>query len=136
MTSNLPTTITENSLVDQLKDKIKLELVNLIPEEDFQRMIKTVSDKFFNTQYDRYSGKDKCSDFTSVVLECLREDVRERTKVFLNSSDWKKHWDEEKKDKVVGDKIVELCKEHGSAMFLGFIEEMMQDVVSRMRPKY
>ena len=85
MPSNLPSTVTSTTLADQLKDKIRLELVNLIPEEEFQKMIKQVADRFFDTQYDRYAGKEKCSEFTLTVLTCLREDVRNRISSDPNS---------------------------------------------------
>ncbi len=129
--SNLPQTITSQTLADQLKDKIKLELVGLIPDDEFHKMIKNVAVKFFETRHEQYQNKPKCSEFTATVLECLKEDVRERTKKYLESDEWQSHWDVETQSQVPGKMISKLCIEHGPEIFTNMLAKFVQNVIQQ-----
>ena len=76
--------INSDTILKSVKDKIKEAFVNLIPDEQWDLLVKKEIDSYFEVKYvDDYNTRKTVSDFKTDVYKILREEVEKRAKEYL-----------------------------------------------------
>jgi hypothetical protein len=75
-----------NEAMKNVKDKIKDAFVTLIPDEQWNEMVKKEIDSYFKQTEARYDNRQYVSDFTRDVHSVLQQEVKNRVKTYLNDN--------------------------------------------------
>jgi len=75
-----------NEAMKNVKDKIKDAFVTLIPDEQWNEMVKKEIDTYFKQTEARYDNRQYVSDFTRDVHSILQQEVKEKVKQYLNEN--------------------------------------------------
>lgn len=81
-----------STLMQGVKDRIKSEFVSLIPDEQWQQMIKTEVDKFFKETEKGYSNIQYASEFGILVRNLLTEEAKKRMAEYFSTADFTSKW--------------------------------------------
>lgn len=77
------------TLMDGVRDRIKATFVSLIPEEQWEKLVQSEVDRFFNTNKDVYNNRsDRYTDFQLIVRQELEKATRERLTELLRSPEY------------------------------------------------
>jgi len=79
------------TLMQGVKDRIKATFVSLIPDEQWEVMVKSEIDRFFKVKRD-YNSSDNTSDFSQVVNSVLRKEAEDKIQEILKSPDFQINW--------------------------------------------
>lgn len=85
----------ESDILKDVKDKIRAEFVNLIPDEKWEALVKNAVDSWFEKKETRYNTTERVSHFDYFVNSLLQEECKERVKEYFNSPEWQGQWDGE-----------------------------------------
>lgn len=122
-------------LMEGVKDRVKATFVSLIPDAQWEQMIKTECDKFFQpfkerNYYDR--SKDLYSDFQMVCISVMQEVAKEKIIAYLEKYEnnvWSNN------EVVVNDLLMQEIKKHAYDIFVGMIGARVQTVINEMRSR-
>lgn len=79
-----------NSAAQQLRDKIKLAFVEVLPDEQWEAMIRQEIHKFVTKPpRERWSNEDRPSQFSNLAQDVLKEHIQERLRKTLNDPGWR-----------------------------------------------
>lgn len=81
-----------STLMQGVKDRIKSEFVSLIPDEQWQQMIKSEVDKFFKETETGYSNRTYASEFGILVRNLLTEEAKKRMAEYFSSQEFAGKW--------------------------------------------
>jgi len=83
--------------VDKLRERIRSSLGELIPEEQWNAMLRAEIERFFAERVERgyYSGSERRipSDFTFVAQETLAAEARKRIGAYFERDAWAQRWE-------------------------------------------
>jgi len=121
--------------IDKIRDKIKQSLIDVIPDEQWNAMLKDEITSFFETrtERDRYHNTDKIipSEFHQIARKVFEEETRQHVRDILNGPDWQAYWNGTKM--AVGEEIARLARENGAAILSKWLEAAIAQVVSNIR---
>ena len=124
----------DDNLIQTVRDRIRDTYVNLIPEEQWESMIKKVVDNYFRIWDRGVNPPTRISNFEQDVLNCLQEEVTARTKAYLQQN-FQQTWDGSKE--ILDAKIEQMiCKNSGKILadMIGFaFQNMLQNAGYNMR---
>lgn len=69
-----------------VKERIKEAFVSLIPDEQWNEMVKKEVDTYFQVKEEGYGERGRSSSFTREVHTCLQDEVRTRVKEYLQEN--------------------------------------------------
>jgi len=123
-----------SSYVDKVRDKIKQSLIDVIPDDQWNAMLRAEIEGFFKskTTSSHYGEREQPSEFRRIVLSVLEEDVKSRVKTMLNSPEWSTYWDGNNKLKA-GEEIARLARENGAAILAKWLESAIAQVLAQIR---
>jgi len=75
-----------NEAMKSVKEKIKDSFVSLIPDDQWNTMVKKEVDTYFMERNSSYSQGPRASDFTNDVHNLLKAEVTSRVKFYLESN--------------------------------------------------
>lgn len=135
MTTTEVTKFDPASYVDKLREKIKQGLLDVIPDEQWNTMLKHEVDAFFrskvvNSGYG--SPREEPSEFRRIVMSVLEDDIKNRVRAMLTGPEWTDYWDTNNKQKV-GEEISKLARENGAAILSKWLEAMFSQMIDRIR---
>jgi len=81
-----------STLMQGVKDRIKATFVSLIPDEQWEQMVKKEVDDFFNTKDREYNNRNRYSDFQAIVRTELEAEARKRLLDYISSPDFNTVW--------------------------------------------
>lgn len=84
--SNEVTKFDATEALKSVKEKIKDSFVSLIPDEQWNEMVKKEVDTYFQVKDEGYGERGRSSNFTREVHTCLQEEVRVRVKEYLQEN--------------------------------------------------
>lgn len=121
------------NFVEKLRDKMKQSMIDLIPEEQWNTMLKAELDSFFSDKTDRnaYSYNTVPSELKQVIRKILNEEIQKKVRDMLHSPQWEAEW--KNNEMVAGEKIMALMKEHGASILNAWLAGAIQQVVTNMR---
>lgn len=79
-------------LMQGVKDRIKATFVSLIPDEQWEQMVKSEVDLFFKPRETGYQNRQYASDFQILVRDMLNKDAESRLKEYLKSKEFDVTW--------------------------------------------
>ena len=129
-----PVPFDPNTIMDGVKDKIKAEFINLIPEDAWKAMVKTEVDRYFKTAIDRnYSNHNQYyTPFATLVHNELQDHCKAKFKEFLgtpefNSNEWKDG------QQVMSEAVKKFIVENSGEVMANFFGNMMQSALMSIR---
>jgi hypothetical protein len=75
-----------NEAMKNVKDKIKDAFVTLIPDEQWNEMVKKEVDSYFQVKQEGYGERGSSSSFTKDVHSVLGQEVKDRVKQYLTEN--------------------------------------------------
>ena len=84
--SNEVTKFDATEALKSVKEKIKDAFVSLIPDEQWNEMVKKEVDSYFQIKEEGYGERGRSSSFTREVHTCLQKEVTERVKNYLQDN--------------------------------------------------
>lgn len=128
-----------STLMQGVKDRIKATFVSLIPDTQWEQMVKTEVDGFFKTRESGYNYRSQVSDFTVLVNDCLKEECKKRMTEYLTSDDFITNYTNNGVP-VVTEKVKQLIIENSgeilASMMGGVFSVMLMDFKTKMRNQY
>lgn len=118
-------------LMQGVRDRVKATFVSLIPDDQWEQMIKTECDKFFQITERDWRGDRPCiSDFQMVVNSALREiteiKVKEELKKYESTI-----WDGS--NIKINDELKKLLIESAPELFAKIMGSRVQEVINNMQ---
>ena len=121
--------------VDKVRDKIKQSLVDVIPDEQWNVMLKAEISSFFESRTEKNSWNNeyatKPSEFRRLVGVVLEEETKKRIRDMLNGPDWTSYWDGTRQQ--AGEEIAKLARDNGAAILAKWLESAISQIVSGIR---
>jgi hypothetical protein len=120
--------------VDKVRDKIKQSLIDVIPDEQWNAMLKAEISGFFEhrTNRDQWGGTTTTmSEFHRIAKLVLEEETKKRLRDMLNGPDWTSYWDGNKQQ--AGEEIAKLARDNGAAILAKWLESAISQVISSIR---
>jgi len=124
-------------LMDGVRDRIKATFVSLIPEDQWEQMIKKEIDNFFGKK-DYYRQNRDYTNFENICNKVFAEICENKVKEFLaayTSNTWSNN------APIVSDDLKKMLIEKAPEIFLSILGGAMQNVINNMaagfnRPVY
>ena len=123
-----------STYVDKVRDKIKQSLIDVIPDEQWNTMLKAEISGFFEhrTDRDRWGGTTTTmSEFHRIVKLVLEEETKKHIRDMLASAEWTSYWDGTKQK--AGEEIERIARENGAAIIAKWLESAIGQVISSIR---
>lgn len=121
------------SYVNKVRDKIKQSLIDVIPDDQWNTMLKAEISAFFENRVSSYMGQQTQhpSEFRRIVGAVLEEETKKRVKELLTGPEWMAYWDGTKMN--VGKEIGRIAAENGSAILAKWLEAAIAQVIDGLR---
>jgi len=121
----------DTDILSNVKDKIKAEFVNLIPEDKWEAMVKSAVDDWFKKRETNYNTREMVSSFDQFVQGLLKEEVKERVKAYFSSPEWQGEW----KDggETASDKMKEIIVENSDKIMATILGNAFQSALNNAR---
>jgi len=131
--SNEVTKFDPASYVDKVRDKIKQSLIDVIPDDQWNVMLKTEIETFFKTKTFSHYGeqREQPSEFRRIVASVIEDETKKRVRDMLNSPEWSSYWDGTKQQ--AGEEIARIARENGAAILAKWLEAAIGQVISNIR---
>jgi hypothetical protein len=121
-----------NSYVDKIREKIKQSLVDVIPDDQWNTMLRAEIASFFEVKKHGYhDGSPKPSEFQRIVSMAVEEETKKRVLAMLNSSEWTGYWEGNKMR--AGEEVARIVRENGAAIMAKWMESAIAQIIDRMR---
>lgn len=121
-----------STLMEGVRNRVKATFVSLIPDDQWELMIKKEVDDFFKTKDQYRSSREYVSDFShlcqSVLKEYFEEKIREHIKQY-ESRLW------ENNAIKPNEMLIELIKTHSHEIFTSIFARMVQSAVINNIPR-
>lgn len=120
------------TLMQGVKDRIKATFVSLIPDEQWDQMVKKEIDAYFRLDSQGYRH-ELISHFSITVRDVLQKEVYKRVESTLNSPEFSINWTGGKQTlpEIIKSELVTKAPE----IFIASIEGMITNVILSMRNK-
>ena len=116
--------------VDKVRDKIKQSLIDVIPDDQWNVMLKSEIETFFKSKTFLHYGeqKEQPSEFRRIVMNVIEEETKRRIRQMLTSPEWSSYWDGTKQQ--AGEEIARIARENGAAILAKWLEAAIGQVIS------
>lgn len=121
--------------VDKVRDKVKQSLIDVIPDEQWNAMLKAEISSFFENKRERLSYshevRETPSEFHKIVKAVVEEETKKRVRDMLSTPEWSSYWDGTKQQ--AGEEIARIARENGAAILAKWLEAAIGQVISGIR---
>jgi hypothetical protein len=121
--------------VDKVRDKIKQSLVDVIPDEQWNAMLKAEISSFFESRKERstynHEVREYPSEFRRIVNSVVEEETKRRIRDMLATPEWSSYWDGTKHK--AGEEIARIAQESGQEILAKWLEAAIGQVISNIR---
>jgi hypothetical protein len=122
------------SLNDQIRDRIRASVVELIPEEAWRDYIDREIADFFTDRpagSGLYGKPGKRAPFAEVCADVMQDVAKTKLHEELNKPEWTAFW--ENGQQRVGVHVTAALKEHGAGLFEAMVANTVQQIVDSLR---
>ncbi len=121
--------------VNSIREKIRGHIVEAVPDEAWDAMIREEMDRFMTDRVVERSGYSSRETIPSgarqVIVRVMTADIEAKMKALLSSPEWAGQWT---MDKVVAGELVgKLMVKHGGEIMNAWLETVMQQTLNGMR---
>ena len=124
-----------STYVDKVRDKIKQSLIDVIPDEQWNAMLKTEISAFFENRVASHSqyGQQTThpSEFRRIVASVIEEETKRHIRDMLAGPEWTSYWDGTKQK--AGEEIARIAQENGALILAKWLESAIAQVVDNIR---
>jgi hypothetical protein len=120
--------------VEKLRDRMKQSMVDLIPDDQWEALLRQEVASFFEDREEReYGGQTKRapSAFKRALLQVLEEESKKRLREMLATPEWSSYWEGTKL--AAGEQVKDLIRKHGAEIMTKWIESAVQQVVTAIQ---
>jgi hypothetical protein len=124
-----------NAAVKAIRDKIRKALVEIIPDEQWDALIKAEMRSFMQdtTSGSGYRETVQRAGFKDIVRKVLIEDTEARVRALLTSPEWTGAWGPE--GEQASDAIKKYMTQNAGEIMNAWIGNAVQQVVSQLRQR-
>lgn len=122
------------SYVDKIRDKIKQSLVDVIPDEQWNQMLRAEIAGFFenSTVRNAYGAEvSRPSEFRRIVQMVLEEETKRRVRDILAGPAWETYWNGT--ERQVGEEVGRIARENGPAIMSQWFATMIGQMIESIR---
>lgn len=125
------------TFVEKLREKMKAALLDLIPEEQWESMLKAEVDAFFKNKTVQvntasyYRNEERAGGFRSAVREVLTAETKKRVLAMLETDEWSGHWDGSRQ--VAGKTVAKIVRENAAEILENMFSMAAQNAVNALR---
>lgn len=119
-----------SQLMQGVRDRIKATFVSLIPDEQWEQMIKKEADGFF-AKKENYSNRDYISDFQQECRKVMNDVAKEKVILFMKTYDhqlWNGNIDMPEPTDALKQLLLKMAPE----LFVGMMSNMIQKTISEI----
>lgn len=132
MTENKIEVFNPNTIMNNVRDKIKATFVDLIPDEHWEGMVNKEIDDFFKNRegYSTQREWRNMSDFQKICFESFEQETKSKIQEMLKvytATGW------ENNEPKISDELKKLLEDNAASIFTRTIGNMFQQAVSSMR---
>lgn len=121
-----------SKLMDGVKDRIKATFVSLIPDDQWEIMVKKEIDEFFR-EYNSGTQK-RSSDFQKLVFEALETKVKETIAKVFGEYTAGGYW--ATNERIVNEKIQNLISEHSGLILSSILGQHIETFLQQLRNSF
>lgn len=125
-------------LMEGIKDRIKAEFASLIPDEQWNQMVKKEVDDFFNTTEQDRSYQSSIMNhktrFDFLIKEMLSQYCTDKFKEYLNSEKFTVMFDSKGKS-IMSAAITKIMVENSGDILMNFFGGMMDSAITDLKMK-
>ena len=124
-------------LMQGVKDRIKSTFVSLIPDEQWEQMVKTEVDNFFKGKELGYQGnRVYASDFQVLVRNMVNQEAKDRLVAYMSGTDFQEIW-QANGQPIASEAVRKLVVENSGAIltnfYSGIVSSMMHTFAANIR---
>ena len=122
-----------STYVDKVRDKIKQSLVDVIPDDQWNAMLRAEIETFFKTKTTSQYGeqREQPSEFRRIVMRVIEDETKRRIGDMLAGPEWSSYWDGTQQQ--AGKEIARIARENGAAILAKWLESAIGQVISSIR---
>ena len=119
--------------VEMIRGKIRGVLLEVVPDEQWDEMIRKEIQTFFElrTEDRSYGYSVRTSGFRMACEDILKREVQERVLAALKSPEWDGYWDGQRQ--TIGPKLAELLQQQAAGIFNAWLGSVLQGVLHGMQ---
>lgn len=121
-----------STLMQGVKDRIKATFVSLIPDEQWDQMVKNEIDDFFRNREEYYS-RVNTSTFKQCVHECLSLYVKDKAREILSSPDFSVNWNPDKQNYELSAMMRDELVNKAPEIFAAFLQNGIAHTIQQLR---
>lgn len=121
-----------SKLMDGVRDRIKATFISLIPDAQWEQLVKAETEKYFAIQENYRGSYEKTSLFADEVVKLLKDEVKVRVKDYLEKEWSTTYWDN-KGVKDLNENLKKMLIEKSGEVLLGTLGGMMQNTINQLK---
>lgn len=122
--------------VNAIRDKIRGAMLDIIPTEQWDALIKAEMHSFMNDTVEKRAYGESLTrpaGFKRIVHELLEEDAKVRVKALLSSPEWMEKWGTGPNDKEASEAVKAYVTENAGKILNAWVGSAIQQVVQQMQ---
>jgi hypothetical protein len=126
-------TIQSANFVDKLRDRMKQTMIDLIPETQWNSMLKNEIDSFFSDKTNRhaYGNETTPSEFKVAVRKVLTEEIQRKVREMLSSEEWSEYWNG--MEQMTGEKLGEFIQANGRLILDNWVKGLVANILQSVK---
>lgn len=121
-----------SKLMDGVRDRIKATFVSMIPDGEWEQLVKAECDKFFKIEENYRGSYEKTSPFQDIVHKLLAEEVKTQVKAYLSKEWASAYWNGGAVEQL-NENLKKLIVEKSGEVLLSTLGNMMQMTINSMK---
>lgn len=126
-----------SKLMEGIKDRIKATFASMIPDDQWDAMIKKVVDDYFNSRSENWHEKRRTSNFEDLAYNLLQEETKSRIAAFLKTDGFVTDTWKSFGPPVITEKVKKMFIENSGEIFMnvlgGTFQAMMQQYHAQLQ---
>lgn len=120
-------------LIKKVKEKIITTFGELMPEEEFTKVIENEINSYFKDRVNPYNDRDIIeSKFKKDVREAVNEFMKGKIKEYLNSEEMQSDWNESGTQRSIPKAVEDMIVRNSTTILNSLLESMISNVLYNM----
>jgi hypothetical protein len=126
------------NIAEALKDRIRLELLDVIPQDTWKAMLLAETKAFLegppvrNDAYYNGQSRQTTSGFQDIVRHALENELKKRMAEYFGTPEWRMVWDSTTNQMVPGAMLQKAISDAAPGLMQAFFTSAATDIVTAM----